>query len=61
MLEKLVARLPALLVALSLLLLAQVALVQGDEPALLVGGAPAALLLVTYLRAGRSSRRRSRA
>lgn len=59
MLEKLVARIPALLVAASLLLLAQVALAQEHEPRLLVGGVPAALLLVAYLRAGRGARRRS--
>lgn len=60
MLERLVARIPALLVLASLVLLVQVTVVQDDEARVLVHGVPAALLLLAYLRAGRGARRTAR-
>ena len=60
MFERLVARIPALLVFAALALLVQVTVVQDDVARGLVHGVPAALLLVAYLRAGRGARRTPR-
>lgn len=54
--ERLVARIPVLLVALPLAFLAWVALAVHGAPGLLLAGLPAALLLAAYLRAGAGKR-----
>lgn len=51
--ERLVARAPVLLVILPLALLAWVSIHEQDDPARLLAGAPAAVVLVAYLRSGR--------
>jgi len=51
--DRLIARIPVLLTALPLALLAYVSLVQRDEPGRLLAGLPALLLTVAYLRSGR--------
>ena len=52
MFDKLIDRLPALLLFLVLALLAHVAFFDKHEPGRLMAGIPAALLLLLYLRAG---------
>jgi hypothetical protein len=50
--DKIIDRLPALLLLAILLLLAHVAIFDRHEPGRLMAGIPAALLLILYLRAG---------
>ena len=50
--DRLIDRLPALLLAGALALCAHVALFDRDEPRLLVAAAPGVLVLLLYLRAG---------
>ena len=52
MLDRVIDRLPALLLFLVLALLAHVAIFDVGQPGRLVAGIPAALLLLLYLRAG---------
>jgi hypothetical protein len=52
MIDRLIDRLPALLLLGILALAAQVALVELDEPQRLLAAVPATVLLVLYLRAG---------
>ena len=52
MLDRVINRLPALLLLAVLLLLAQVAIFDASQPGRLVAGIPAFLLLLLYLRAG---------
>lgn len=58
MLDRLVDRLPALLLLFVLLLCAHVSLFDRDRPALLVAAAPGFVVLLAYLRAGRGGARR---
>lgn len=58
MLERAIDRLPALLALALLLLLAHVAVFDRHEPARLMAGIPAALLLLFYLRAGKGGGKR---
>lgn len=51
--ERLVARIPALLTVVLLALLAWIALVQADQPSRLLAGAPLALVLLLYVQSGR--------
>lgn len=61
MLERAIDRLPALLAFALLLLLVHVSVFDRREPARLLAGIPAALLLLFYLRAGKGGgQRRSR-
>jgi len=52
MLDRVIDRLPALLLIAALALLAQVAIFEVDQPGRLMAGIPAFLLLLLYLRAG---------
>jgi hypothetical protein len=52
MLDRVIDRLPAVLLFLVLALLAHVAIFDARQPGRLVAGIPAALLLILYLRAG---------
>jgi hypothetical protein len=52
MLDRVINRLPALLLIAALVLLAHVAIFDAHEPGRLMAGIPAFLLLLLYLRAG---------
>ena len=52
MFDRVIDRLPALLLIAALVLLAQVAIFEVDQPGRLMAGIPALLLLLLYLRAG---------
>lgn len=60
MIERLVDRIPVLLLLLPVALVLQLVLGQGEGPRLLLSLAPLGLLLLAYLQAGRRGRRRGR-
>jgi len=61
MLDRVIDRLPALLLFAALALLAHVAIFDAHEPGRLMAGIPAFLLLVLYLRAGTGGKAKAKA
>lgn len=61
MLDRVIDRLPAVLLFLVLALLAHVAFFDVNQPGRLVAGIPAALVLLLYLRAGGGGKKKAKA